>query len=225
MKALILAAGLGERMRPLTLQTPKPLLKAGNHALIEHHIIKLAQAGVRDIIINLSYLGEQIKAQLGDGTAFDVNITYSEEGPIPLGPGGAIVHALPLLDDEPFIVLAADIYSNFPMESLLDKTHYPAHMVMVNNPDFHHEGDYGMTNGLLTQNEPKFTYAGYSVWQPDIFKEAKDNTPIGITPFIDHTLQTHHISAELFAGYWMNVGTPEQLSELNNHLNTVHETR
>ena len=218
MKALILAAGLGERMRPLTLQTPKPLLKAGNHALIEHHIIKLAQAGVRDIIINLSYLGEQIKTQLGDGSAFNVNITYSEEGPVPLGAGGAIVHALPLLGDEPFILLAADIYSDFPIASLLNKTHYPAHMVMVDNPDFHSQGDYGITNGLLTQNEPKFTYAGYSVWQPSIFKNAKNSTTIGITPFIDRTLQTHHISAELFTGYWINVGTPEQLSELNKQL-------
>lgn len=217
MKALILAAGYGTRMRPLTLHTPKPLLKVGQHSLIEHHIIKLQQAGIHDIIINLSYLGDHIKRALGDGRAMGVHITYSEEGDSPLGTGGAIVKALPLLGDQHFIVLSADIFSHFPIESLLDKTHYAAHMVMVNNPDFHPDGDYGITNSLLTHHEPKFTYANYSVWHPKVFTQHTiiHNKPIGIRPFIDNTLKVNSISAELFSGYWVNVGTPEQLSALN----------
>lgn len=221
MKAMILAAGLGERMRPLTLHTPKPLLQAGTHSLIEHHIIKLRQAGVYDIIINLSYLGDHIKQKLGDGRAMNVTIAYSEEGPVPLGTAGAIIKALPLLGKEPFMLISADIFSDFAIEALLDKTNYLAHMVMVPNPDFHEQGDYGITDGLLTQDYPKFTYANYSVWHPSVFEHANTNLPIGIKPFIDNTLKISPISTELFSGYWINVGTPEQLANLNNRLGAM----
>lgn len=218
MKALILAAGYGTRMRPLTLHIPKPLLKVGQHSLIEHHIIKLQQAGIHNIVINLSYLGDHIKQALGDGSAWNTQVTYSEEGDTPLGIGGAIIHALALLGKEPFILVSSDIFSDFPIHSLLDKTQHVAHMVMVNNPDFHQDGDYGITHGYLTKSIPKYTYAGYSVWHPHVFEHASTGKSIGIKPFIDHILKTESISAELFSGYYVNVGTPEQLAELNNQL-------
>lgn len=218
MNAFILAAGYGSRMKPLTLHTPKALLKVGDYSLIEHHLIKLQKAGIHDIIINVSYLGDQIKKQLGNGHYLNVSITYSDEGPAPLGTGGAIVNALPLLGTEPFILLSADVFSDFPIHTLLDKKNDDAHLVMVNNPDFHPAGDYGISNGLLTNDAPKFTFANYSVWHPHVFKNYALDKPIGLNYFISRLLTTSIISAQLFSGYWVNVGTPEQLSLVNNRI-------
>jgi MurNAc alpha-1-phosphate uridylyltransferase len=222
MKAMILAAGRGERMRHLTDGIPKPLLKIGDHALIEHNIMRLAIAGIEEIVINTAYYADQIKSHLGDGSQFDVSISYSEEGAEPLGPGGGIVNALPLLGDKHFILMAADIWSSFPIETLLDKTDHLTHLVMTENPDFHSEGDYGITDGLLTHDAPKLTYAGYSVWHPALFNDHMPGDAIELSPFIDKAIDLKAATAEQYVGNWHNIGTPEQLQYLNENPNKPH---
>lgn len=215
MKAMLLAAGRGKRMRHLTDHMPKPLLKLGEHTLIEHNIFKLAEAGVRELVINLSYHGDQIKHHLGDGQRYGVHIVYSEEGDTPLGPGGGIVNALPLLGDAHFILMAADICSDFPLQTLLNKTQYLAHLVMTPNPDFHHAGDYGIDNGYLSFDGPKYTYAGHSVWHSALFQDQTPGDILEISPFINKAIEQQQITAELYVGNWHNVGTPEQLHAIN----------
>jgi MurNAc alpha-1-phosphate uridylyltransferase len=218
MKAMILAAGRGQRMRHLTEATAKPLLKIGKHTLIEHNILRLANAGVIDIVINIAYYADQIKAHLGDGSQLGVHISYSEEGEQPLGPGGGIVKALPLLGDTHFILMAADIWSDFPIATLFDKTKYLAHVVMTENPEFHGAGDYGIKEGFLTFDGPKFTYSGYSVWHPAIFNEHIAGEKAELVRFIEKAIGMGSATAELYNGNWHNVGTPEQLQMLGEQL-------
>ena len=218
MKCMILAAGKGTRMRPLTDTTPKPLLKVGEFTLIEHNILRLAKAGILDIVINIATHGEQIKNHLDDGRRYGVTITYSEEPREPLGPGGGIVKALPLLGKQHFILIAADLWSSFPIKTLRDKNNHLAHMVLTDNPDFHQSGDYGIQDGFLTQEAPKLTYAGYSVWHPALFNDHIPGTYIELTPFIEKAISLRAISAEKYSGEWYNVGTPEQLAALSNPL-------
>ena len=151
MKAMILAAGRGERMRPLTDSTPKPLLRVGGKALIEYHLEKLAAAGIRDVVINISYLGERIREILGDGSRWHLSIQYSIE-PEPLETAGAILQALPLLGEQPFVLINGDVWTDYAIEKLKD---YPlqsscGHLVLVNNPSHHPEGDFSVTNAVLT---------------------------------------------------------------------------
>lgn len=218
MKAMILAAGHGKRMRPLTDITPKPLLTVGKHSLIEHNLLRLASAGVHDVVINLHYLSEQIRQKIGSGRQFGLNIQYSEELQL-LGPGGGIVNALPLLGDSHFILMGADLWSDFPIETLLDKTTHLAHLVMVENPKFNLNGDYGIdSNGMLCKKSAKLTYAGYSVWHPSVFAGYPNNSMMEITPFIDRLIDQHQITAEKYSGSWYNIGTPHQLKKLNHML-------
>ena len=218
MKAMILAAGRGMRMRPLTDSIPKPLLKVGQRSLIEHNILKLAKAGVTDIVINIAYRGDQIKAQLGDGKRYQVNIIYSDEQDKALGPGGGIVNALPLLGTQHFILMGADLFSDFPIESLFTCTQHLAHMVMIENPDFHPQGDYAISDdGFLASEGEHLTYAGYSVWHPDVFKQH----PVQyyeLTPFIKETMQQYSLTAEKFSGQWLNIGTPKQLESAQSYI-------
>lgn len=218
MKAMILAAGHGKRMRPLTDITPKPLLMAGKHSLIEHNLMRLAKAGVTEVVINLYYLSEQIRKKIGDGRQFNLQVQYSEELQL-LGPGGGIVNALPLLGDSHFILMGADLWSDFPIETLFNKTQHLAHMVMVENPNFNSDGDYGIdANGMLSKQADKLTYAGYSVWHPSVFASYPKNSIMEITPFIDKLIKQQAISAEKYTGEWYNIGTPMQLKKLNNQL-------
>ncbi|PHQ79993.1 MAG: hypothetical protein COB66_05780, partial [Coxiella sp. (in: Bacteria)] len=159
-------------------------------------------------------LGAAIKKALGDGHAFGVSITYSDESPAMLGPGGGIVKALPILGGDHFIVMGSDLWSDFPIATLLDKTHRLAHMVMVNNPDFHSHGDYGITNGFLSKDTPTRTYAGYSVWHPSLFHDAIVGDAIELVPFIEKALALNEITAEKHEGTWHNIGTPGQLQAL-----------
>lgn len=223
MKAMILAAGHGKRMRPLTDITPKPLLTVGKYSLIEHNLMRLAAAGVQDVVINLHYLSEQIRQKIGSGRQFGLHIEYSEELQL-LGPGGGIVNALPLLGDSHFILMGADLWSDFPIETLFDKTKHLAHLVMVENPDFNSAGDYGIdVNGMLCKQADKLTYAGYSVWHPSVFANYPKNSVMEITPFIDKLIDQHQITAEKYTGSWYNIGTPRQLKELNQMLDVKEQ--
>jgi MurNAc alpha-1-phosphate uridylyltransferase len=197
---MILAAGRGERMRPLTLTRPKPLLEVGGRALIEHHVSALAAAGFRSIVINLSWLGEQIRAHLGDGAAFGVAIEYSEEGAEPLETGGGIRRALPMLAPGPFVVVNGDVWTDYPYEELSGGRLAAgdlAHVVLVPNPDHHPGGDFGLSDGRMV--EPP---------------------GVRLAPLLRSAARDDRVSAELYSGAWYDIGTPERLAWLNQRYNS-----
>jgi N-acetyl-alpha-D-muramate 1-phosphate uridylyltransferase len=215
MKALIFAAGFGERMRPLTLHTPKPLLMVRGKSLISYHIAALKRAGITDLVINLSHLGDQIKAALGDGSDFGVRIQYSEEGPVPLETGGGMKYALKLLGDAPFVAVNGDIFADFDFTSLPKLEQQFAHLVMVPNPRQHPQGDFALLgNKLYTCGPEKLTFSGIGVYQPKLL----DGTPQGafrLAPILREAMAFGQITGQCFAGAWHDVGTPERLAELN----------
>jgi N-acetyl-alpha-D-muramate 1-phosphate uridylyltransferase len=230
-KAMILAAGRGERMRPLTDTLPKPLLKVGGHALIEYHLRNLAQAGFENVVINHAYLGEMIEAALGNGTRYGVNITYSPE-PEVLETAGGIANALPLLtgatENEPFLVVNADIYCEMDYALHLpalqamqsDSHHRLAHLVLVDNPEHHTDGDFALNNGLLclTGNR-KLTFSGIGIYHPEFFAGVQSGLPTKLAPILSAAMQEEKVSGEYFAGSWIDVGTPERLERLDRQLN------
>lgn len=216
MKAMILAAGKGERMLPLTNDTPKPLLKIHGKPMIEHHLEKLAKVGVREVVINVSYKAEAIIKALGDGSRFNLNIIFSYEEGEPLGTGGGIYQALKLLGDEPFLLVSSDIVTDYDFSKLLDKTESSVHLVMVKNPIFHAAGDYGLdTNGHLTLTGPHYTYASFGVINPVLFKHSTVGT-FSLAPLFVEAIKRGDATGELYDGDWFNVGTPEQLQQLEN---------
>ncbi|AMK75703.1 MULTISPECIES: N-acetylmuramate alpha-1-phosphate uridylyltransferase MurU [Methylomonas] len=221
MKAMILAAGRGERMRPLTDHTPKPLLKAAGKTLIEYALENLAAAGFSEIVINIAHLGNQIKDYCGNGERWNVSIAYSDEGDTALETAGGIVKALPLLGDKPFLVLNADIVCDYPLANLRAKAIDLAHLVMINNPSHHPEGDFSLnTSGLLSeQGSDKLTFSGIGVYHPKLFENIPA-TPLKLKPVLNRGMQLQRISGEKFSGLWMDIGTPERLrtlAELGNH--------
>ncbi len=214
MKAMLLAAGRGKRMRPLTDKTPKALIPVGPHRLIEYNLFKLKAAGVKEVVINVSYLANQITRFIGDGSRYGLNVVYSYEPGECLGTGGGVFQALPLLGDEPFLLLSADIWS----DCAFDKIHFAqgkeAHLIMVHNPSYHSGGDYGLDEmGLLSLHTPKFTYSGMSVVHPKLFKHCKAGI-FSLSPLINDAIKRGCVSGELYSGRWFNVGTPEQLKLL-----------
>lgn len=215
MKAMILAAGRGERMRPLTDTTPKPLLKAGGKALIEYGIENLVAAGFKEIVINLAHLGQQIKDYCGDGQRWGATIVYSDEGETALETAGGIAHALPLLGDQPFLVINSDIVCDYPLARLRNKTVDLAHLVLIDNPPHHPLGDFCVTgNGLLSEQGPeKFTFSGIGVYHPQMFKDIPLG-PLKLRPVLNRAMQQGRISGEIFEGLWLDIGTPERLKEL-----------
>lgn len=220
MKAMILAAGRGERMRPLTDHTPKPLLKAGGRSLIEYHLVRLAQAGFEDIVINHAHLGDQVEAALGDGQRYGINIQYSVEGQ-GLETGGGIHNALPLLGDSPFAVVNGDIWTDFPFENLtqcLQSSHDLAHIVLVNNPEHHPEGDFALEQGrALLNGDVKFTFSGIACYRPEFFAHCQPGA-FPLAPMLREAMSNNQISGELYAGRWVDVGTPERLQQLDEEL-------
>ncbi|OAI06896.1 N-acetylmuramate alpha-1-phosphate uridylyltransferase MurU [Methylomonas methanica] len=215
MKAMILAAGRGERMRPLTDHTPKPLLKAAGKALIEYTIENLANAGFGEIVINIAHLGEQIKDYCESGKRWNVSIEYSDEGETALETAGGIAKALPLLGDEPFLVLNADIICDYPLANLRTRAIDLAHLVMINNPPHHPEGDFSLNAGglLAEQGLNKLTFSGIGVYHPKLFANIPA-APLKLRPVLNRAMQEQRISGEKFSGLWMDIGTPERLAEL-----------
>lgn len=216
MKAMILAAGRGERMQPLTLTTPKPLLPAAGKPLIEHCIENLVSGGFTEIVINLSHLGEQIRRYCGDGKQWGTTIEYSDEGGIALETAGGIAKALPLLGNQPFLVINADIVCDYPLSKLKNQTIDLAHLVMIDNPPHHPEGDFGLTtHNLLSQHQsPKLTFSGIGIYHPDLFAGIKPE-PLKLRPILNQAIAANRISAEKYAGLWMDIGTPERLQEVD----------
>jgi MurNAc alpha-1-phosphate uridylyltransferase len=214
---MILAAGRGERMRPLTDELPKPLLAAAGKSLIQYHIENLAAAGIRDLVINLAWQGAKLKAAIGDGSRFGVRIHYSDEGDAALETGGGICNALPLLGDAPFIVVSGDIWSDFPFTRLQLGKGDVAHFVVVPNPDFHARGDFGLDDGRMTDSGSKYTYANIGMFRPEFFAGRKPEK-FALAPLMFDWIRQGRVSGELYAGLWHNVGTPAQLAALDQRL-------
>lgn len=229
MKAMILAAGRGERMRPLTDHTPKPLLTVGEMRLIEYHLRRLAQAGIRDIVINHAWLGEQIEYVLGNGAHYGVNIAYSAEIVGGLETGGGIFQALPLLGDAPFIVVNGDIWTDFPFAQLPQQPQRLAHLVLVQNPAHNPAGDFSLQKGVIHhEGVERFTFSGIGVYRPELFSGCQPGS-FPLAPILRQAMATGQITGELYEGVWHDIGTPARLAELDQHIkmagskvNTLH---
>jgi MurNAc alpha-1-phosphate uridylyltransferase len=214
--ALIFAAGRGERLRPLTDATPKPLLQAGGRRLIEHHLEKLAAIGVERVVINTSHLAEQFPAALGDGSRWGLSIRYSHEGPQPLETGGGMRRALPLLGDAPFVAVSADIVSDYNYAALPAEPDGLAHLVMVPNPDFHPDGDFWLDAGRLNEDGAgmRLTFGNIGVYRPELVSGEADGR-FKLLPMYRRAMREGRLSGERFDGFWRNIGTPQQLRELD----------
>jgi len=210
---MLLAAGRGQRMRELTADVPKPLLAVGAERLIERQLRLLARAGIDEVVINLSYRGAAIRTYLGEHSQWGQRILYSEEGDIPLETAGGIIAALPLLGRERFLVVNADVYTDFDFSRLIDSTHDSA-LVLVPNPD-HHAGDFGLaaSNGLITQAPPLFTYAGLSVLSPALFARFTPGR-LALRTVLDAAIASTGLGGLLHDGIWEDVGTPERLERV-----------
>ena len=232
---MILAAGRGERMRPLTDSLPKPLLKAGEHALIEYQLKNLARAGFIDIVINHAYLGEMIENALGNGERYGVNIQYSPEKVV-LETAGGIAKALPLLTDQsgnlPFLVVNADIYCDMDYASLLpamramqsNTSRWLAHLVLVGNPSHHAEGDFALqSDQVMLTGDNRLTFSGVGIYQSQIFNEIKPGLPVKLAPLLRQAMEAGKVSGEYFSGQWVDVGTPERLELLDQQLKSQLE--
>ncbi len=222
--AMILAAGKGTRMQPLTLTTPKPLLQAAGKPLIEWHIERLAAAGFQTLVINHHWLGEQLEQAIGDGSRWGVSIHWSAEHEL-LETGGGIYKALPLLGDEPFLVINGDVFTDIHFADLSLAKDKLAHLVMVSNPAHNPAGDFFLDQGLLTPqgngNGQKLTYSGVSVLHPRLFQEGLTeplSAAFPLAPLLVWAMAQHGVSGEHHSGYWLDVGTPERLQTLEQDL-------
>lgn len=219
MKAMILAAGRGDRMRPLTDSVPKPLLPVGGKPLIVWQIERLAAAGVSELIINHAHLGAQIEAALGDGARHGVRIRYSPEREA-LETAGGIAQALPLLGDQPFLVVSADIYCECDYRALLDGMRLDAdtlaYLWMVANPSWHPGGDFALRDGRLhLDGGPKLTYGNFGVFRPEMFADIVPGTKLPLRPLFDAAIPAGRVQAARLDAMWDNLGTPAQLAELD----------
>ncbi|HID83011.1 MAG TPA: nucleotidyltransferase family protein [Chromatiales bacterium] len=217
MKAMILAAGRGERMRPLTDHRPKPLLQIGGTSLIEHQIRRLKNAGYIDIVINIAWLGEQIKQALGDGQKLKVNIQYSDEGETALETGGGIFKALPLLGSSHFLVVNSDVWCDHPLSAPQLKTDCLAHLILVDNPQHNSQGDFSLENGLVKNTNPQLTFSGIGWYHPDLFADCKPGKFL-LAPLLREAAEQNRVSGEYYQGEWQDIGTPERLRQLQNNL-------
>jgi N-acetyl-alpha-D-muramate 1-phosphate uridylyltransferase len=212
MKAMILAAGRGERMGVLTATEPKPLLSLGQRALIERHLAKLAAAGFHDVVINLAYRGAQIRDRLGDGSRFGLRVVYSEEGEPPLETAGGIVHALPLLGAGRFLLVNSDVYTDVDLRAFADSA-TASTLLLVPNPTHNLRGDFGLDErGFVTHSEPKLTYGGVAVFDLRMFADvAPGRRPL--KPLLDAAIARGELRGERYEGRWIDVGTPERLEQ------------
>lgn len=217
MKAFILAAGRGERMRPLTDHTPKPLLMAGGKPLIVWHLERLAAAGFTEIIINHAHLGTLIEQTLGDGSQWGLHIQYSPEPPGALETAGGIATALPLIGDEAFLVVNGDVYCDWDFNRARQLTGKTAHLVMVTNPAHHSGGDFSLDGErvVYTNAEQTFTYAGIGIFSPSFFANVTPGTIMKLRPLLDAAIAAGTLTGERHDGRWVDVGTPQRLAELD----------
>lgn len=220
MKAMILAAGRGKRMRPLTDQTPKPLLPVADKPLIVWHIERLAAAGFRELVINTGHLGEQIPSALGDGSDYGVSIAYSAEPPEAYETGGGIANALPLLlegqsDNAPFAVINGDVWTDYPFDQLPKEIDGLAHLVLIDNPPHNPNGDFALETGTVAANgETCWTFSGIGVYRPSLFKDSQPGA-FPLAPLLRQAMADGQVSGEHYGGEWRDIGTPQRLAELD----------
>jgi len=212
--AMILAAGRGERMRPLTDHTPKPLLTVHDKPLIVWHIERLKKAGISQLVINHAHLGEQIEHALGDGSSFGVSIAYSPEDTA-LETGGGIARALPLLGEQPFLVVNGDVWTDIDYAALALDEDDLAHLVMVSNPSHNPKGDFALNNGhVAAEGADKLTFSGIGLYQPRLFAgQSEERFPLA--PLLRNAMSQNKVSGHHHQGIWIDVGTPERLAEIN----------
>ena len=215
MKAMLLAAGKGERMRPLTLHTPKPLVPAAGKPLIEYHLEALARAGVSDVVINHAWLGQQIEDHLGDGSRFGLSISYSPEGE-PLETGGGIFKALPLLGDAPFLLVNGDVWTDYDFKRLFQPLQGLAHLVLVDNPGHHGRGDFRLDGTHVVDGDDApgtLTFSGLSVLDPKLFEGCQPGA-FKLAPLLRQAMAAGQVTGEHYPGQWIDVGTLERLAEV-----------
>jgi MurNAc alpha-1-phosphate uridylyltransferase len=230
-RALVFAAGKGERMRPLTNDTPKPLLRAGGKPLVEWHLEKLAASGVREVLLNISWLADKFEPALGDGSRWGLRLHYSHEGKEPLETGGGMLHARRVLGDAPFICVNGDVWTDYDFARLPTRPRAMAHLVMVANPVQHPKGDFRMEGDgtLRADGEPKYTYSGIAVYDPRIltgWREVIGKVPgtelspprFKLAPLLFDAMARGEIHGEFHGGRWTDVGTPERLAALDESL-------
>lgn len=227
MITMLLAAGRGERMRPLTDHTPKPLLEVGGKPLIVWHIERLARAGMTKLVINHAHLGGQIEAALGDGSRLGVSIQYSAEHTA-LETAGGIANALHLLGEAPFAVVNADIYCDYDFAQLparaaaLSKSRDLAHLVLVNNPEQHPDGDFALHDSRVTNGLPKLTFSGIGIYKPELFQHIPRGSIAPLAPLLRAQIALGRVTGEHCSGHWVDVGTPQRLQQLDNALRATH---
>ena len=218
MKAMVLAAGRGDRMRPLTDEVPKPLLPVAGEPLVGHQLRSLAAAGVREIVMNCAWLAKELRAALGDGRAWGVSIEYSSEPWPPLDTGGGIVNALPLLGPQPFLLVNGDIWSEYSPGKLALPAGMLGHLVLVPNPDHNPRGDFALIDGRVDADaEPRLTYGGMAILRPELFAGCSPGR-FPLAPILRSAARQGRISGVLHGGGWVDVGTPERLYALRSRL-------
>jgi MurNAc alpha-1-phosphate uridylyltransferase len=218
MRAMILAAGRGERLRPLTDETPKPLIPIAGKPLIEYHLEALAGSGFREIVINQGHRGDQLPAVLGDGARWGVRIHWSDEQPEALETGGGIFKALPMLGASPFLVINGDVFTDYPFSRLRAVKCDWAHLVMVPNPDHNPDGDFRLHGGRIRQNGgDRLTFSGIGVYNPRLFNDCKPGK-FSVVPLLKAAMTDHLVTGEAYVGSWDDIGTPRRLDNLNQSL-------
>ena len=215
-RAMLLAAGRGERLRPITDTVPKPLVEVAGKPLIVYHLEALARAQVRDVVINLSWLGEKIRAALGDGARYGVRIAYSEEGPVPLETGGGIHRALPLLGSDPFLVVNSDVWTDVDFSGVLTLDRdADARLLLAPNPPHHPRGDFGLSDDFVVESESdRFTYTGIGVYRPELFAGCIAGK-FPLLPLLERAIAARRLRGEVYRGEWLDIGSPDRLAWLD----------
>jgi MurNAc alpha-1-phosphate uridylyltransferase len=217
---MVLAAGRGERMRPLTDREPKPLLRVGGKRLIDYHLERLAAGGFREVVINTAWLGDLIEATLGDGTRYGLAITYSHERPEALETGGGIHRALPLLGSAPFLLVNGDVWTDIDFGALRREppAQSLAHLVLVPNPPQHARGDFRLAQGLVAEGEGvRYTYSGIGIFRPEMFADCAPGK-FPLLPLLRQAIAQRRLSGQLHGGRWYDIGTVDRLQALDAEL-------
>ncbi len=215
MQAMILAAGRGARMGALTERVPKPLLKINGEMIIVRLLKSLVVVGIKEIVINTHHMGDKIRAALGDGNQYGASIQYSQEADQALETGGGILKALPLLGDDPFVVISGDLWTDYPWQNLPKQPRGLAHVVLVDNPEFHPQGDFVLQGEkVLADGDEKLTYGNIGVYRKALFANSQPGK-FPVAPLLRQAMQQDQVTGEHYQGNWVNIGTPEQLQALN----------
>lgn len=214
MRAMILAAGRGERLRPLTDDIPKALVEVGGQSLIERHLENVSAAGIRTVVINLGWHGDRIVERIGLGARFGLDVLYSQEGDNVLETGGGVFKALPMLGPEPFLVINADIFTDMPVPEIELRDDVDGHLVLVPKPDYRDHGDFDLIDGLVQRAEkPALTFSGFAMYRPEFFRDCTGGR-FSLAPMMFEAADAGRLSGSVYEGFWADIGTPERLREV-----------